>query len=342
MPPSGKSASSRSGGARMREVADRAGVSRMTVSRALNQPEKVKETLRQRVLESVEALGYVHNHLARSLSSRRSNVVGLVLPSLENSIFAQTLKGISDILRPQGYHLMVAESSDDTEEEERVIAAFLAQRVGGLILHSTIHTPGAIRLLKAGDIPVVENGDLPSNPVDMVISYSNRNAAKAMTLHLWRLGYRKIAFAGLTQQLACDGAPARLRGSAHRGRQCARSEPDGRGVAGVRRRCGGDRLYRAEFPRRRRRILRRRCSCGGCPARVHPARLAGSAEAGRVASFDDLDLLRHLTPTVTSLRLARYEIGRRSAEMLLARLQDREMPVSTVDLGFEIVQRAST
>ncbi len=134
MPPSGKSASSRSGGARMREVADRAGVSRMTVSRALNQPEKVKETLRQRVLESVEALGYVHNHLARSLSSRRSNVVGLVLPSLENSIFAQTLKGISDILRPQGYHLMVAESSDDTEEEERVIAAFLAQRVGGLIL----------------------------------------------------------------------------------------------------------------------------------------------------------------------------------------------------------------
>src|SRR4051812_10759885 len=189
-------ASKKQGAVRMRDVAARAGVSRMTVSRALNRPESVNPALRQRVLDTVHELGYVHNQLARSLSSQRSNVIGLVLPSLENSIFAQTLKGISDVLRPVGFHLMVAES-EGAEEEEQVIAAFVAQRVGGLILHSPSHSPQAVRMLRDSDTPVVENGDFPVDPIDMVVSYSNRAAAKAMTLHLARLGYERLAFAGL-------------------------------------------------------------------------------------------------------------------------------------------------
>lgn len=325
----------------MRDVAERAGVSRMTVSRALNQPQAVNSALRQRVLEAVEDLGYVHNQLARNLSSQRSNVIGLVLPSLENSIFAQTLKGISDILRPIGFHLMVAESTDDPEDEEQVVAAFVAQRIAGVILHSTTHTAGTVRILRASGTPVVENGDFPAEPIDMVVSYSNRAAAKAMTLHLARLGYKRIAFAGLADNPRADqrklgylDALAELRlttepsrvvrvprgfaGGAEAISFIADSLPDTDALF-----CAGDVLAAGalfECDRRRWRV---------------PHRLA-------IASFDDLALLRHVRPAITSLRLPRYEIGRRSAQMLLTRLEQQSMPVTFVDLGFEIVQRPST
>lgn len=325
----------------MRDVAERARVSRMTVSRALNQPDTVNETLRNRVLEAVQELGYVHNHLARSLSSRRSNVIGLVLPSLENSIFSQTVKGISDVLRPVGYHLMLAESTDDPEDEEQVIAAFLAQRVGGLILHATNHSPTAIRMLEASATPVVENGDFPVDPVDMVVSYSNRAAAKAMTLHLARLGYSRIAFAGLAsnprasqRRLGFLDALEEIGQKGGTKRTVAVSRGFGGGTEAIAYLeanlpdadalfCAGDVLaVGALFE----------CDRRGWKV---PDRLA-------IASFDDLDLMRHVSPAITSLRLPRYEIGRRSAQMILDRIEERTMPVTIVDLGFEIVQRAST
>lgn len=313
----------------------------MTVSRALNQPDTVNETLRRRVLDAVQELGYVHNQLASSLSSQRSNVIGLVLPSLENSIFAQTVKGISDVLRPIGYHLMLAESTDDPDDEEQVIAAFVAQRIAGLILHSTTHTAHAVRMLRASGTPVVENGDIPNEAVDMVVSYSNRAAAKAMTLHLARLGYKKITFASLAsnpratqRQLGFTDALKQLGQKLESKRIVRVSRGFGGGaeaIAYIERKapdtdalfCAGDVLaVGALFE----------CERRGWAV---PGRLA-------IASFDDLELMRHVSPPLTSLRLPRYDIGRRSAEMLLSRLEDRKIPVTTVDLGFEIVQRAST
>ena len=325
----------------MHEVAELAGVSRMTVSRALNHPDMVKEKVRNRVFEAVSELGYVHNHLARNLSSSKSNVIGLILPSLENSIFAQTVKAISDVLRGAGFQLMLAEASDDPKEEETIIAAFLAQRVAGLVLHGTRHSPAAIRMLRGANIPVVENGDFPVEPIDMVASYSNRSAAKAMTLHLARLGYRKIVFAGLANntraterqlgfvdaldEMGIGPDPRRIlsvsRGFAAGAEAIGhldRTMPDTDALF-----CAGDVVAIGALLE---------CNRRGWDV---PGRLA-------IASYDDLELMRHVNPAITALRLPRYEIGRRSAEMLLARILDRELPVRSVDLGFEIVQRAST
>lgn len=340
MPASKKQRDIRSGGVRMRDVAEHAGVSRMTVSRALSHPAAVNEKLRQRVLDAVQELGYVHNHLARSLSSQRSNVIGLVLPSLENSIFAQTLKGISDVLKPIGYHLIVAEAPDDPQEEEQVISAFLAQRVAGLILHGTNHTPAAVRMLRASGTPVVENGDLPRDPVDMVVSYSNREAAKAMTLHLARLGYKKIVFAGLSmnprasqRQLGFIDALKEIGHPADPKQIVSVS----RGLAG-----GAEAIsyIEKEFP------AADAVFCAGdvlAAGALFECSRRGWAVPGRlgIASFDDLDLMRHVIPPITSLRLARYDIGKRSAEMLLACIEDRQIAVRVLDLGFEVLQRGS-
>jgi LacI family gluconate utilization system Gnt-I transcriptional repressor len=328
------------GGARMSEVAELAGVSRMTVSRSLNEPEKVKDELRERVLSAVRELGYVQNHLARSFSSQRSNAIGLILPNLGNTIFSQTVKGVSDYLRERGAHLMLAESGHDVHDEERAIGAFLAQRVGGLILHSSEHTQATLRMLETTNVPVVEMGDLSKRPVDMVVSFSNFDAAKAMTMHFAERGYRSITLASLNKNPVVT--------ERQRGFLAALDElgidPHGRMITVTRGVGGGAEAisYLAEHaPKTDALFCASDVSAVGaileCVRRKWPV-----PERMAIASFNDLEILRYLTPTVTCLNLPRYEIGKRSAELLWARMEGEEVADKMHDLGFEIMHRAST
>lgn len=328
---------------RIQDVARHAGVSPMTVSRALREPDKVSEAMRRRVEESVSAIGYLPNRIAGSLSSSRSNVVGLIVPSLRNSLFANTVQGISDVLRGAGHQLMIADSGYSLAEEEAAIAAMLAQRVCALVLHNTRHTARARALIERARVPVVEIGTLAAAPLDMTVSYSNVAAAKAMTLHLARRGYRTIALvtlpladndrsierrAGYLEGLAELGRPTdprlmlELPGGIGSGAEAVArlGELDPRADAIF---FAGDVLaIGAVFE----------CQRRGWDV---PKRLA-------IASFDDVDTLRDMHPAVTSVRLPRHEIGRRSAEVLLDRVQGRAQEPVRIDLGFEIVQREST
>jgi len=335
----------RGGSARMRDVATRAGVSTMTVSRALNEPGKVSEEMRERVLRAVKEIGYLPNHLAGSLSSNRSTTIGLIVPSIDNSIYTQTVKGLSEVLKRSGFQLMIAESGYDPNEEEELISVLLSHRVSGLVLHSTEHTRQAIEKIRKSGVPVVENGNIPERPLDMVVSYSNRDASYAMTMHLGRLGYRRIAFASLysvhndrskdrlqgylaaLKQLGIPADPRLIveteRGLAAGAELVARvvqSTPEVDALF-----CAGDVLaVGALFE-----CQKRNWSV--------PKRIA-------LASFDDVELLRHVTPSVTTLRLPRYDIGDRTARILLSRIMDgaEHLRGSVVDLKFEVIQREST
>jgi LacI family transcriptional regulator, gluconate utilization system Gnt-I transcriptional repressor len=331
------------GAARMRDVARAAQVSTMTVSRALRDPTKVSPEVRQRVAEAVKAVGYLPNRLAGSLSSSRSNMIGLIVPSIENSLFASTIRGISDVLRQHGYQLMIADSGYSLEAEQSAIHAFLAQRVAGLILHDTSHTADAVAMIRRSGVPVVENGTLTPMPVDMVVSYSNVDAAMAMTQHLARLGYRRIGFVSLPSAtnersrdrrrgylaaLEAAGLPADPRlmlemppGLASGAEALVRLVEGGADADAIF--FAGDVLAIGAALE---------CQRRGWAV---PARVA-------IAAFDNIDLLGHLVPPVTTLRLPRLEIGRRSAEVLLDRIQGRSTGPLSIDLRFEIIHRAST
>lgn len=333
----------RPGAARMRDVARVAQVSTMTVSRALMDPAKVSPEVRARVAEAVSAVGYVANKVAGSLSSSRSKVIGLVVPSIENSLFASTIQGISDVLRRHDHQLMIADSGYSAEAEEAAIRAFLEQRVAGLILHDTTHTPDAVTMIQRSGVPVVENGTLTPDPLDMVVSYSNHDASKAMTQHLGRLGYRRIAFVSLTSA-ANERSRDRQRGyraaleemgQAFDARRMLEMPP---GLAS-----GAEALLRL-------------VEGGGDPDAIFFAgdvlAMGAALECTRrgwpvpgkvaIAAFDNFDLLGHLVPPVTTLKLPRLEIGRRSAEVLLDRIQGRSSGAVAVDLRFEIIHRGST
>jgi len=326
----------------MRDVAKAAGVSLMTVSRALREPQRLSEETRKTVLDAIKKIGYVPNSIASNLASNRSSVIGQIVPSIQNSLYAETLKGSADVLRTAGMHLLLADSGYSMQEEEALIGAFLGQRVCGLILHNTDHTPRALQMIERAGVPVVETGDIPRAPIDMVASYSNAEAAKAMTMHLATRGYRRIGFVSLDTRVN-RRARERLRGhlaalktarlprdpllisevepgltsGAHALVDMIARAPDVQAIF-----FAGDVLaVGALFEAQRR----------GWKV---PERIA-------IAGFDDLDILQHTMPRVTCLRLPRLEIGRRSAEALLDRVRGDGARVR-LDLGFEVIQREST
>jgi len=326
----------------MRDVARAAGVSLMTVSRALREPHKLSEETRKTVLDAVQKIGYVPNSIAANLASNRSSVVGQIVPSIQNSLYAETAKGSSDVLRTAGLHLLLADSGYSLQEEEALIGAMLAQRVCGLILHNTDHTPRALQMIARAGVPVIETGDIPRTPLDMVVSYSNAEAAKAMTLHLAARRYRRIGFVSLDTKinrrarerqrgylaalrslgipkdplLIAEVGPG-LTSGAHALVDMMTRAPDVEAIF-----FAGDVLAIGALFETQRRGWK-------VPGRV------------AIAGFDDLDILQHTVPRLTCLRLPRLEIGRRSAEALLERMRGSEDPVR-VDLGFEVIQREST
>jgi LacI family gluconate utilization system Gnt-I transcriptional repressor len=326
----------------MRDVAEAAGVSVMTVSRALRAPEKLSAETRDAVLRAVQKIGYVPNGIAANLASNRSSVVGQIVPSIQNSLYADTVKGTADVLRTAGLHLLLADSGYSLQEEESLIGALLGQRVCGLILHNTDHTPKAVQMMERAGLPVIETGDVPRRPIDMAVSYSNAEAAKAMTLHLAARGYGRIGFVSLDTRinrrarerqrgylaalrslglkkdplLMSEVAPG-LGSGAHAMVDMMTRAPDVDAIF-----FAGDVLaIGALFETQRR----------GWKV---PGRIA-------IAGFDDLDILQHTVPRLTCLRLPRLEIGRRGAEALLARMRGVRDPVR-LDLGFEVIQRDST
>jgi LacI family transcriptional regulator, gluconate utilization system Gnt-I transcriptional repressor len=328
---------------KMIDVANAAGVSLMTVSRALREPDKLSEDTRRLVLATVRRIGYVPNHIASNLASNRSNVVGQIVPSIQNSLYSNTVQGTADVLRSAGMHLMLADSGRSQVEEEALIGAFIAQRVCGLLLHNTVHTPRALQLIENSGVPVIETGDFVRNPIDMVVSFSNINAGKAMTLYLASRGYQSIGFVSLTTQ-------NNLRAHERRKGYYAALAALGRerepllvlevapGLA-----AGAEALTRIveRYPQVDAIFFAGDVLAVGA---LFEAQRRSWAVPGRIAiaGFDDLDILEHIVPKVTCLKLPRFEIGRRSAQLLLQRLRGECTSAARLDLGFEVIERETT
>ena len=151
MPPTPKKVTSR-------EVAARAGVSPMTVSRALRTPERVTEATRERVESAARELDYVPDLVAGALSSKRSGHVAVVVPSLRHTGFLRTLDGLSAGLRARGYALLIGDSYYSRDAQVELLRVILGRRPEALVLIAGMHSPDARRLLEGRRRP--GRGDL--------------------------------------------------------------------------------------------------------------------------------------------------------------------------------------
>ncbi len=180
----------------LRDVAEAANVSEMTVSRVLRNRGEVSAATRLRVMEAARALGYVPNKIAGALASNRVNLVGVIIPSLSNAVFPLVLSGISKVLDDTPLQPVFGATHYSPEREEKVIYEMLSWRPSGMVVAGIEHTEASRAMLANSGVPVVEVMDVDGDPVDAVVGISHRAAGRRIAREIARRGYRKIGFMG--------------------------------------------------------------------------------------------------------------------------------------------------
>ncbi|UFN47198.1 LacI family DNA-binding transcriptional regulator [Roseomonas sp. OT10] len=331
----------------MADVARGAGVSKMTVSRALTGKGVSAET-RTRILAVVERLGYVPDASAGTLSSGRSAFVSALVPTINNSNFAETARGLTDALAPAGLQLLLGYTEYRPDREEELVRAMLRHRPEALVMTGGDHTPATGAMLARAGLPVVETWDEPAEPIDQVIGVSNAGAAVAMVRHLVERGYRRIGYLG--GELGLD----------RRGVERERGYMEALAALGL----GAPRVIRHGIPplameygaEAVRRLVAQWPDTDAvfCVSDLHAfgvlmeCHRQGWAVPGRlaVAGFGDFDVSRWSWPRITTVSVDAYGLGRQAGEALLAarearRLGRRHAPVR-VTAELAVLAREST
>jgi len=324
------------------DVARIANVSTQTVSRFFRAPSLVAEATGNVIREAVVATGYVPNLIAGSLASNRSQVVAILVPTIANPVHAAPVEGLATVLRSNGYQVLLGSTGYDAETEQDLIATFLGRRVDGLIITGISVLPAARRMIEAAGIPVVQIWELPDDPIDMAVGFSNFETGVQIAEHLAERGYRRtvvIAHAAV----ADTRSAARVAGfKAASARLGLREAP----VIKVDRTTSVqgfeilDRLFDADSRVDSIFAVSDQVAIGvllACQSRG--IRLP---ETLGIVGFGDVEIAAQLTPTLTTVRIDRYRLGALAGEMLLRRFQGLEVSEPVVDIGFEFVVRDST
>jgi len=330
----------------MADVARHAGVSSMSVSRALKDGSLVSEATRERIFKAIDELGYVLDLSAGSLSSKRTGFVAAIIPSINNSNFSDTARGITDQLEHTGLQLLLAYNEYSVEREEKLIEAMLRRRPEGIILTGGIHTDKARRMLEHSGIPVVETWDIPQSPIDQVVGFSNEEAMALLVKALAAKGYRKFAYVGGTTERDTRGNQRRA------GFQAAISAlklPEGRvvsfGVPPISMEQGAQAMGMVleKWPDTEVVICVSDLSAFGALMECHRRGLSVPGDIA-IAGFGNYEVAACCHPRITTVDIECYEIGRQAALSLIRTIQDPANPArhEQVLTNIRVIEREST
>ncbi len=328
--------------ATLNDVAAHAGVSAVTVSRALRKPEMVSADLRQRIQSAVHELAYVPNQLASALASARTGTIGVVVPSFTNGVFGVYLRGIHDVLIPAGFQVLVLNSRYLHGAEERAIATLLGQHPEAMILTGIDQTRPARRLLDQAAIPVVQTMEVSDDPIDVNIGLSQREAGYTATKYLIDLGHRVIG----QMSVPLDARAVQRLAGYRRAIAEAGLEPLTISIERASSFPMGAQLF-GELHEREPRMTALFCSNDNLAlGAVFECQRRGIRvpEDMSIVGFNDLEFSDVAFPSLTTVTTPRYEMGRRAAEIILEIVRGSgERPEERViDLGFRLVVRGST
>lgn len=342
---------SKIGGARKRknfgrptisDVAGKVGVSAITVSRALRDPNKVSQKLRTRIAEVIEEINYIADPNAQALASARTRIIGVVIPSLSNHVFSEVLKGIYDRVEGTDYRILIGNSRYSEAEEERLVRLFIGQRAEALIITGIDQTQTTRKLLEKAHCPVVQIMEYTTEPVDMLVGFDHGLAAQQLVQHLIDQGFQRIASInaymdprvkrrmqafqnrlkenGLYDadiQMSTDERPSVSEGKAL-AMELLKQHPDVDAIF-----CGNDDLALGS--------------------------LAAGLELGfdvpqqlGIAGFHDLEFMQAVHPSLTSIKTFRYEMGAQAMDMAIDSIEGEPVVEKIRNIGYELVTRDST
>ena len=325
----------------IRDVAREAGVSVATVSRVLNRSGPVHERTRLRILEVAERLRYVPDSAARSLITRRTGTLGVLLPDLYGEFFSEVIRGVDGAAQARGYHLLVSSSHANRSE---VVAALRAMRgrVDGLVVMSPDIDAQGLHANLPESLPVVLLSCAVSGSAYDALNIDNFGGASAMVEHLLTLGHRRIAMiAGPARN---HDANERLRGyraALEAGGVEVRdewvlpgdfTESGGHAAAG---------RFLELDPRPTALFAANDSMAIGAVSRLREAGLVVPDDVA-VAGFDDIPIAAYVSPPLSSVQVAIAELGSRSVELLVEAIEEKNRHVRRQEvLPTRLVIRAS-
>lgn len=322
------------------EVAKRAGVSAMTVSRVINQPDTVSPEVQKTVRAAIDELGYVPNLLAGGLASSRTRLVAAIVPTLAHMMFSSTIQIVADRLAAEGYQVLLGLSGyPETVREEELIRAMLSRCPDALYLTGTLHSPATRRQVKAAGIPVIETWDLSRKPIDMAVGFSHTAVGEAVAHYLIAKGYRRFASISATDERALlrRDAFSETVSKAGATEVLAEVTPAPTTVAMGRETIG--RLIEEGF---RGAVF---CSSDALALGVVTETLARGLKTPQdiaVIGFGDFDYAGNTSPRLSTVLVDRQKVADVATSALLARLGGRDFSPRIVDVGFRIVERETT
>ena len=324
----------------LRDVSKLAGVAPITVSRALNTPERVSAEVLHKVLVAIAQTGYVPNRLAVGLASARSRLIAALVPSTVMSVFMETMESLNNTLFDAGYQLVLGQSGYSSEREAQLLDALIGRRPDGIFLTGILPPgPGRDKLVASG-IPVVESWDLTATPIDMLIGFSHADIGRTVAEFFIGKGRRQLAMVKASDERALRRYTAFARAARAQG-----LPPVMEINVGTQRTLQSGRAALVQLLERAPQVDAVFCSSDLLALGVATeARARGVEVPGRLAimGFGDVPMMSDLLPAVSTVRINGAAIGEMGARFLIDRAEGRAVEPRTVEVGFSIVERDST
>lgn len=327
-------------GVTIMDVANASGVSYATVSRVLSGYEFVKESTRTRVMEAIEHLGYVANLQARSLAGGRSQVIGLLVPNLDNSYVAAIMQGIDQELARAHYELILYTTHRHPSKESLFVSAMVSGLTEGLLLITPLVQTTYLDLLREQNFPyvLIDQADVTEN--SSVIEATNWQGAYEATSYLIQLGHTRIAF--IKGSLAVRSAVDRLQG--YKAALTNYNIPIRQELI-----VEGDYQQQSGYETTKK-LLQSEDSLPTAIFASNDLSAFGAMDAVRecglripddisIIGFDDIPQASFVYPKLTTIRQPLEQMGQIAARMLLEQIEDQSLPPKRVTLATQLVIR---
>ncbi len=324
----------------IKDVAVEAGVSRQTVSRAINNQGEISPATKERVLQTIEKLGYQPNRLAQGMVTQRTKTVALLVSDIANPFFPEVARGVQDCAREQGYNVFLCNADGTAEEELETMQLLASQRVDGIISFASKIREEDLQQFAQQYHPIVIINRFIEHPHINLLLVDNALGAKQATAHLVNNDHQQIGMLtneshSLSEMVRVQGFQNYLAKHQLPNHMIVQDKPtiDG-GQAGLLRLLERWPDITAVFAYNDLMAIGALQACRSLGKRV--------PEDVAIIGFDDIHLASVVTPTLSSIHVDKYTIGQMAMERIFAMLEKPDKPFETMQLIPKLVLREST
>lgn len=325
------------------DVADQAGVSTATVSRCLNQPNKVKPDVRKKILNAVNDLGYVPSGAARALASRRTHTIGAVVPTIDNAIFAVAIQNLQSVLTQANYTLLLASCTYSLNEELREVNSLVSRGIDGIVLVGEMHHPKVYEIIEQQEIPYVNLWIYNPESKYSCIGFDHIKAGEQLAQHLLNLGHTEIGIISGFQETN-DRALLRFQGIQQTLKKNNLVIPE-------------ERIIECHFSVEKankvvHKLLEEQpeitaISCGNDVLAI--GALSAAREKGlrvpedlSITGFDNMGIIPFLSPALTTVNSPSRRMGAKAGEYILNQIKNKSNQLERIELNAELIIRDTT